>query len=113
MACHTQEEIAEAVGLNATDKALRISGNPEELPKNQKSAADHLTDFDPPIYNVHLLLGQADRIQVRVAGRTDDLGSSTQILDLRPYDFRTTLPGDAKCLFYMASPRGFEPRSPP
>jgi len=27
MACYTQEEIAKKVGLNITDKALRISGN--------------------------------------------------------------------------------------
>ena len=44
LACHTQEEIAEAVGLNPTDKALRVSGNLEDLPKNQKSAAEHATD---------------------------------------------------------------------
>ena len=52
MACHTQEQIAEAVGLHPTDKALRVSGNLADLPKNQKAAADHATDFDPPIYNV-------------------------------------------------------------
>lgn len=52
LACYTQEEIAEAVGLNTTDKSLRVSGNSAELPKNQKAAADHLTDFDVPLYNV-------------------------------------------------------------
>jgi ParB-like chromosome segregation protein Spo0J len=52
LACHTQQEIAEEVNLNPTDKALRISGNPEDLPNYQKPAASHLTDFDPPIYNI-------------------------------------------------------------
>ena len=52
MACNTQGEIAEAVGLNPTDKALRVSGNMVELPKNQKPAAEHLTDFELPLYNI-------------------------------------------------------------
>lgn len=52
LACWTQEEIAADVGCDPTDKALRVSGNSEDLPKNQKAASDHATDFDPPIYNV-------------------------------------------------------------
>ena len=52
MACHTQEEIAEAEDLNPTDKVLRISGNLADLPKNQKAAAEHVTDFEPPLYNI-------------------------------------------------------------
>lgn len=52
MQCWTQEQIAEAVGLHPTDKALRISGNLEDLPKNQKAAAEHATDFEVPIYNI-------------------------------------------------------------
>ncbi len=52
LACNTQQEIADAVGVDPTDKILRVSGNAEELPNNQKSAADHATDFDPPLYNV-------------------------------------------------------------
>ena len=52
LACYTQEEIANAVGLNPTDKAVRISGNLEDLPNYQKSAAEHAIDFMPPIYNV-------------------------------------------------------------
>jgi hypothetical protein len=52
LACWTQEEIAEEVGCDKTDKALRVSGNPADLPENQKPSAHHATDFDPPIYNV-------------------------------------------------------------
>jgi len=46
LACYTQEEIADAVGCHPTDKVLRVSGNLEDLPKNQQSLATHATDFD-------------------------------------------------------------------
>lgn len=51
MACHTQQEIAEAVN---TGKATinDICSGMAELPKANKPTADHLTDFTPPIYNV-------------------------------------------------------------
>ncbi|PKN24112.1 MAG: hypothetical protein CVU64_22905 [Deltaproteobacteria bacterium HGW-Deltaproteobacteria-21] len=51
LACHTQEEIAEICGCerSTVDHALRETA---DLPKSAKPAADHLTDFDPPIYNV-------------------------------------------------------------
>lgn len=52
MQCWTQEEIAAEVGLHAQDNALRVSGNLADLPKNQKSLAEHATDFDVPIFNV-------------------------------------------------------------
>ena len=51
LACHTQEEIAEAV--KCTQQAI------SEVIQKQfceteivKPSANHLTDFDPPIYNV-------------------------------------------------------------
>jgi DNA-binding CsgD family transcriptional regulator len=54
MACHTQEEIAEAE--NVDPKTVRdILGEMADLPKLPKSdqaAASHATDFDPPIYNI-------------------------------------------------------------
>jgi hypothetical protein len=34
-----QQEIADAVGVNPTDKCLRLSGNLDTCPKNQKLAA--------------------------------------------------------------------------
>jgi len=49
---YTQEEIAEAVGCDTTDKALRVSGNLAVLPNYQKSSAVHAIDFDPPLYNI-------------------------------------------------------------
>lgn len=52
MACRTQEEIAEAEGLHPNDKNVRVSGNLEDMPNNQKSAASHEIDFAPPIYNI-------------------------------------------------------------
>ena len=52
LACYTQEEIAKSVGVDTTDKILRVSGNLADLPNNQKPQAEHLTDFEPPIYNV-------------------------------------------------------------
>lgn len=51
LACHTQEEIAEIVGLSQPRTNEVLSGM-AELPKPAKPAADHLTDFQIPIYNV-------------------------------------------------------------
>jgi hypothetical protein len=60
MACHAQEEIAERESVTK-ETISAICQKMAELPKSDKPAADHLTDFDPPIYSVHLLLGQAAR----------------------------------------------------
>ena len=51
MACFTQEEIGEREGVSqkTVDNVLVEMA---ELPKLLKASADHLTDFDPPIYNV-------------------------------------------------------------
>ena len=49
---HTQQEIADAVGVNPTDKCLRLSGNLDACPKNQKLAALFEDDFKAPLYNV-------------------------------------------------------------
>ena len=51
LACHTQEEIAEAENIprSTVETILTESAN---LPESSKPAADHLTDFAPPIYNV-------------------------------------------------------------
>lgn len=52
LGCYTMEEIGEAVGLHVRDKALQVSRKLEDLPNNEKSAAIHATEFDPPIYNI-------------------------------------------------------------
>jgi hypothetical protein len=51
MACYTQKEIGEREGLTqqAADLVLQEMA---ELPKIVKPIAEHLTDFDVPIYNV-------------------------------------------------------------
>ena len=41
-----KEEIAEEFDPNPTDKALRFSGNSEDVPENQKHCTPHITDFD-------------------------------------------------------------------
>jgi len=54
LACYTQEEIAEAVGIERStvtkmaEEFVKI-GN---LAENHKAAANHLVDFEPPIYNI-------------------------------------------------------------
>lgn len=53
MSCHTQQEIADAVGATQGEIAKSIpKGESAELNKSQQSAAEHATDFDPPIYNI-------------------------------------------------------------
>jgi hypothetical protein len=44
LACHTQEEIAEAVGCSQGEVAKSIPNG--ELAEQNKPAASHLTDFD-------------------------------------------------------------------
>lgn len=54
MACHARDEIAGEVGASAGDVSA-VSSEMASLPnmtKSQQSAAEHATDFDPPIYNV-------------------------------------------------------------
>jgi sulfur transfer protein SufE len=38
--------------MHEDDKAVRVSGDLATLPENRKADADHLTDCEPPIYNV-------------------------------------------------------------
>jgi hypothetical protein len=51
LACHTQEEIAEEVGVTK-ETVSEICQKSAELPESDKPAASHLTDFEVPIYNV-------------------------------------------------------------
>ncbi|WP_262965146.1 hypothetical protein [Methylobacter psychrophilus] len=54
LACHTQEQIGEAVGLNRTVVGDICNTFVETVLENQnhKTAANHITDFTIPIYNV-------------------------------------------------------------
>lgn len=54
LACWTLEAIAEETGASKSDVDRTISqiGNIAELGKPQRAAAEHATDFDPPIYNI-------------------------------------------------------------
>jgi len=54
MACWTIEEIAEEVGSSKSDIDRCISqfGDFAVLGKTHQAAADHATDFEPPIYNI-------------------------------------------------------------
>jgi hypothetical protein len=54
MACHTQQEIAEAEGIDQGDLSKMATGFMEigNLAKNHKASAEHATDFEPPIYNI-------------------------------------------------------------
>jgi hypothetical protein len=51
MACATQEEIAAATDVTK-ETVSQICQNLADLPKSDKSAAEHAVDFDPPIYNI-------------------------------------------------------------
>lgn len=51
LACHAQEEIAEMVGV-VKSQVNEVCSESAELPESNKPAASHLTDFDPPLYNV-------------------------------------------------------------
>jgi ParB-like chromosome segregation protein Spo0J len=52
LACHTQQEIADTEGLTQQAVAEVVSQKTADLPPVVKAAADHATDFEPPIYNV-------------------------------------------------------------
>jgi hypothetical protein len=54
MSCHTQEEIAVAVGITqqAVDKITDTFTTSILENQSCKTAASHLTDFEPPIYNI-------------------------------------------------------------
>ena len=51
LACWTQDEIAAAVGVTK-ETVSTICQKTAELPKSDKSSAEHATDFDVPIYNI-------------------------------------------------------------
>jgi hypothetical protein len=51
MACWTQDAIAEAEGVSQKEVSLVLE-EMAELPKDIKPIAEHLIDFDVPIYNV-------------------------------------------------------------
>ena len=51
LSCHTQKEIAEAVNCSQQTIADNLP-KMENLPKSAKPYANHLVDFDIPIYNV-------------------------------------------------------------
>lgn len=51
MACWTQEEIAEAVGVSV-GTVNAVCSEMADLPELNKPSASHLTDFDVPLYNV-------------------------------------------------------------
>lgn len=54
LACYTQQEIAEAIGIprKTVDDTFGESGEIAKLAKTDQSAAEHATDFTPPIYNI-------------------------------------------------------------
>lgn len=56
LACHTQENIAEAVDTSQQNVAVLLKEFQEtglvKLTENQKAAASHITDFGLPLYNV-------------------------------------------------------------
>ena len=53
MACYSQEEIAQEINSDPTDKNLRLSGNLEDFPNYQKLAALHQdAEFTAPLYNI-------------------------------------------------------------
>ncbi len=51
MACWTQQEIADEVGI-VKSEINAICSQTEDLPFANKSAANHEVDFDPPVYNI-------------------------------------------------------------
>ena len=54
MACYTQQEIADVVGMTNQQVSQITAELPEigKLAKTAQAAAEHATDFEPPIYNV-------------------------------------------------------------
>lgn len=51
LACWTFDEIANDVGVTK-ETVSTVCQKMAELPKSDKPAAEHATDFDPPIYNI-------------------------------------------------------------
>lgn len=51
MKCYTQEEIADRENIHK-DSVSEICRKMAELPESDKPSANHLTDFEPPIYNI-------------------------------------------------------------
>lgn len=54
LACWTQDEIASELGCTRDDVrgSLGDCGDIAKLPKSDRAAAEHATEFEPPIYNV-------------------------------------------------------------
>lgn len=57
LACYTQQEIADALGCDRVEVTRLIdsfvhNGESSVLNKTEVAAAEHATDFEPPIYNV-------------------------------------------------------------
>ena len=54
LACYTQQEIAEAIGIprKTVDDTFGESGEIAKLAKTDQLSAEHATDFAPPIYNI-------------------------------------------------------------
>jgi hypothetical protein len=52
MACYTGAEIAEVSAVSEKEVSRTVSDFSANLPNSQKPAAEHATDFDPPIYNI-------------------------------------------------------------
>jgi hypothetical protein len=75
LACWTQQEIAAELGITQGEIAKSIpNGNLSELGKPDKAAADHATDFDPPIYNIW-------KQQKKTAGSSHFGNSEVRLLD--------------------------------
>jgi len=78
LACWTQQEIADDVGMTratlSTDESFAEIGNIAKLSKTDQSAADHATDFDPPLYNVW-------KQQIKTAGSSHFGNSESRWLD--------------------------------
>ena len=51
LACHTEQEIADLNGIHK-DTVSEVCRKMADLPKSDKLSSEHLTDFEPPIYNV-------------------------------------------------------------
>ena len=54
LANHTQEEIAEKEGLKRTrvEEVLTEIADLQKTSKSEQAAAEHLTDFEPPLCNI-------------------------------------------------------------
>jgi hypothetical protein len=52
LACYTQEEIAETIGVTKETVSEIISQKTADLPESDKPHALHQVDFDPPLYNI-------------------------------------------------------------